>query len=191
MRATVASALVCVVALLAGCASANRPYPHCCYQGATTVARLGDLKITLRDGRAVDFKSVFAGFAPRDGLIHPALPFDEVLSVEFIYQSLIPLLPIYDANNDGRLELPEVVVLYVREAALATGADVAHLGLPPGIWALDTANADIGAMVRWVAMNRGAMTPQGQQIFTDLERLGLDLRQRGSENDGDQEIFVL
>ena len=25
---------------------------------------------------------------------------------------------------------------------------------------------------------------------TDLERLGLDLRQRGSENDGDQEIFV-
>ena len=74
--------------------------------------------------------------------------------------------------------------------ALATGADVAHLGLPPGIWALDTANADIGAMVRWVAMNRGAMTPQGQQIFTDLERLGLDLRQRGSENDGDQEVFI-
>lgn len=181
MRTMLAVSSVLCIALLAGCGSATRPHASCCYDGKTTVARLGDVPVTLRDGRQISFEEAFPGFAPHDGAFNRSLPFEEALGHDIIYQSLVPLVPLYDANGDGRLEEPEVVVMYAREAALGSGIEVAHLGAPPGIWALDTANADVGALVRWVEARRGSMSPQAQQIFTDLERLGLDIRTRGSD----------
>ena len=94
-------------------------------------------------------------------------------------------LEAYDANQDGRLEKPEMLVLYAREAARASGTPVQHFGAGSPIRAISAPNADIGGLVRWVQERRANMSAQGQAVFRDLERLGLDLRTRGSEG-GDE-----
>ena len=181
MRAVIHHIVLLSAALLSAC-SATQPIRNCCYEGPTEVTRLEQLPVTLADGRERPFSEVFSGFSPNDAWFQPRLPFEEALAQDIIYQSLYPLLAIYDANHNGRLEEPEVVVLYAREAARGLGIDIAHFGRAPGVWAVDTANADIGALVRWVAARRGQMNPSGRQIFVELERLGLDIRTRGSDN---------
>ena len=179
-----AAALAAVV--LTGCAVSTRPVPPCCYAGAVTTTRLGALEARGADGRRLRFEEVFPGFRPDEGLFTAALPFEEALREDIIYASLVPLLPIYDANGDGRLERPEVLVLYAREAARATGTALEHLGGDQAVWAVSAPNADVGGLVRWVQASQTRMDPEGQAIFRDLERLGQDLRLRGSEG-GDQE----
>lgn len=187
---TLPAALLLVLAL-AGCASSTTPVPPCCYAGEVETLRLAELPVTLADGRTLSFAEVFAGYAPQQGVFARALPFDEVLPEDVVFASLLPLLPLYDANGDGRLEKPEVVVLYAREAARATGVDVAHFGAGEPVWAVSAPSADIGGLVAWVEANRSRMSPQGQTIFRDLENLGRDLRVRGSEGgDGDDDAII-
>lgn len=183
MNARILPAALLAVLALTGCASSTTPVPPCCYAGPVETLRLADLPVTLAGGRTVRFTEVFPGYAPQEGLFAHALPFDEVLAEDVIFASLLPLLPLYDANGDGRLEKPEVVVLYAREAALASGVDVAHFGSPHApIWAVSAPTADIGGLIAWAKANREYMHPEGQAIFRDLEELGRHLRVRGDEN---------
>jgi hypothetical protein len=170
-----------LAALMAGCVSNTQPVPPCCYAGAVTTSRLASLQLSTDDGKRLRFAEVFPGFTPQEGLFATPLPFNEVEQHDIIYASLEPLLPIYDANGDGRLEKPEVVVLYAREAARATGTPVRHLGGETPIWAVSAPNADVGGLVSWAQQRRATMTEDGQTVFRDLERLGLDLATRGSE----------
>ena len=55
------------------------------------------------------------------------------------------------------------------------------------IWALSVPNADVGGLMNWIHARRGSMNETGRIIFEDLERLGIDIRTRGSENDDDVE----
>lgn len=183
--------LTVAASLVAGCAGSTLAVKPCCYAGAVTTARLGALPVTLASGRVVAFGEAFPGFAPQPGLLTASLPFDTVLREDVIYASLRPLLPLYDANGDGRLEKPEVVVLYAREAGLATGTDIRHFGAGPAVRAVSTANADLGGLVAWVRSRRAAMSERGRLIFDDLERLGLDLRTRGSEGGPDGARAIL
>lgn len=178
-------ALAIGAALVTGCVSNTTPVPPCCYAGAVTTARLAEVPVRTADGATRRFSEVFAGFIPEEGLFARTLPFNEVQRHDIIYASLEPLLPVYDANGDGRLEQPEVLVLYAREAARALGTPLRHFGADAPIWAISAPNADIGGLVRWVNANRGRMSAEGQAIFRDLERLGIDLRTRGSEG-GDE-----
>ena len=175
-----------LVGILTGCVSSTTPVPDCCYQGPFTTSRLGVLELSTEAGTRIGFGEAFPGFAPREALFSTALPFDEVESQDIIYASLIPLLPIYDANSNGVLERPEVIVLFVREAARATGTALRHIGGDTPIWALSAPTADVGALVDWAYARLGTMDPEGQQIFRDLKLLGQDLRTRGSENGGDR-----
>jgi len=180
MQWTPLPALAAIV--LAGCASPTTPVPPCCYQGAVVTTRLESLGVRTTDGRRLGFDEALPGYRPQQGLFSTALPFNKALGEDIIYASLQPLLPIYDANRDGRLERPEIIVLVAREAARATGTPVEHLlaGDDPA-WAVSAPNADVGGLVSWTRTERGRMTPEGQTVFRDLERLGQDLKLRGSE----------
>jgi hypothetical protein len=175
-------ASVLLLSILTGCASITTPVPPCCYRGSVTTARLAAVPVQLEDGRQRAMAEVLPGFRPGEGLFLRGLPVSEMGGHEVIYASLTPLLPLYDANRDGRLDEPEILVLYLREALLATGVPVRHLGAAPGVWALSTANADVHGLVRWVEANLHRMTPQGRQVMRDLDALGNDQRTRGSEN---------
>ena len=175
--------------LLAGCVSNTTPVPPCCYAGAVTTARLASLVLRTEDGRSVSFGEVFAGFTPEEGLFARTMPFNELLRHEIDSATLQPLLPLYDANEDGRLEQPEVIVLYALEAARATGTRIRHFGADAPIRAISASNADVGGLVRWAQARRASMTPEGQAVFREMERLGRDLRVRGSEGGHEPGIF--
>ena len=181
-----------VVLVLGGCVSATTVSPPCCYAGDTVSARLLDLQVQLEDGRLLSFAEVFVGFEPHDGVLTRSLPFTDLVPADIIYASVAPLLPLYDANGDGKLEEPEVLVLYIREAALAMQVPVAHLGESPGIWALATSNADEGGLIRWAESRRPQMTPAGRRLFADLERIGADRRSSMGDmgGNGGDALFV-
>jgi hypothetical protein len=179
--------MLAAVAALSGCGSTTTPVPPCCYQGAVAVTRLEALSVRTSDGQQMRFAEAFPGFTPQSGLFTRPLPFEEARGEDIIYASLEPLLPIYDANGDGRLERPEILVLYAREAARGTGTPVAaFLAGGTEAWAVAAPNADVGGLVTWTRARQSRMSPEAQAIFRDLERLGLDLHTRGSEGGGDE-----
>lgn len=188
-RFRIAPIAASIALLTTACVSNTTPVPPCCYAGAVTTTRLADLPARTEDGRTRRFDEIFPGFTPEEGLFARTLPFNEVLRHDIVHATLEPLLPLYDANGDGRLEQPEVLVLYAREAARATGTRVRHFGADTPIWAISAPNADIGGLVRWAQATRARMSAEGQAIFRDLERLGRDLRIRGGEGGDDTAAF--
>jgi hypothetical protein len=171
-----------VAATLSGCVSNTTPVTPCCYQGAVTTATFSSLDLRTEDGKRMRLLDALAGFTAEQGLLASTLPFDEVEGQDFTFASLAPLMTIYDANHDGMLERPEIVVLYAREAMLASGTAVRHLGAETPIWAISASNADVGGLVNWVRAHRDTMNPNGRVIFRDLQRLGLELRYRPNED---------
>ena len=171
-----------MAATLSGCVSNTTAVPPCCYQGAVTTAPLSTLQLRTEDGKDMRLIDALAGFTVEQGLLASPLPFDEVESQDFTFASLAPLMAVYDANGDGMLERPEIVVLYAREAILASGTAVRHLGADTPIWALSASNADVGGLVNWVHAHRDTMNSNGRVIFSDLQRLGLELRYRPNED---------
>ena len=170
---------------LTGCVSNTTLVPPCCYEGAVTIARLGDLDVRSEDGERMKVVDALPGFTPDERLFTAAMPFEEVERMDVIYASLIPLFTIYDANNNTVLERPELIVLHTLEAMRATGTAVRHLGGDTPIGALAAPNADIGGLMNWVHARLDSMNEEGQMIFRDLELLGRDLQTRGKDNGDD------
>jgi hypothetical protein len=179
------------LATLAGCASNTTPVPPCCYQGDVTTARFEALEFTREDGERTKLVDAMPGFKPQVGLFSAALPFEQVDRADMYFTSLQPLLDIYDSNRDGMLERPEVIVLYISEALLGTDTPIRHLGGDTPIGALSAPNADVGGLVQWAESRRSTMNSKGQRVFSDLERLGLDLRNRGGDEAEDNMIIKL
>jgi len=180
---------ILAVAALAGCASNTTPVPPCCYQGEVTTARFEALELTTENGERMKLVDAMPGFKPQVGLFAAALPFEQVDRADMYFTSLEPLLDIYDSNRDGMLERPEVIVLYASEALLGTGTALRHLGGDTPIGAISAPNADVGGMVQWAESRRSTMNSIGQQVFSDLERLGLDLRNRGGDEAEDNVVI--
>jgi hypothetical protein len=165
-----------LTAWLAGCAGTTAVVPPCCYVGEVTLARLEQVDVVLHDGSRIPVPQALPGYTPEPGLITRPLPFDHADIALVVYQTLRPVLPLYDANRDGFLEGPELTVLYLREAALGLGHDVDHLAVDGRrVRALQTATADIGGLMRFVAANQSRMKPEQRAVFRDLPRLGRDL----------------
>jgi hypothetical protein len=124
---------------------------------------------------------VFTGFEPQTGFATDSLPFPKVAVSDVIYEAAKPVAEYYDskANNNGYLEGPELLVLYIRESAIGLGHAVDHIGVNPPVHALATSNADTGGMMIFVKKNKSGMTENAQAIFRDIERIGLDWRSRG------------
>jgi hypothetical protein len=176
---------------LSACGTTTEPLAPCCYVGEVTLARASDVYLELEDGRKTSFSRAFPGFEPQSGMFTTAFPFRTVAISDVLYAALLPVLPQYDANGDGRIQSPELTVLYIREAALGLGHGVRYVGVNPRVDALVLSKSETGALVRYVNDNRHRMTPAAQTVFRELDLVGLDLRQKGSENDGpEKKIYI-
>ena len=116
---------------LTACAGTYEPSQPCCYTGDLELARVSDVYLALENGQRLSFDQAFPGYAPETGLFQSAFPFIELDIAQVTYASLLPVLPQYDANGDGRIQAPELTVLYVREAALGMRHNVHHVGTNP------------------------------------------------------------
>ena len=93
----------------------------------------------------------------------------------------------YDANKNKLIEEPEVAVLYLREGALGMGHDVDHLAVDgKRVDAIMTSRSDVGGLMRYLDARMDTLTPEAQAVFRDMERVGLDIIQRGSEGPDSQ-----
>lgn len=173
--------------LLAACASTTDLVADCCYDGEAALTRIEDVRLVMTDGRKAAFGEIYAGFSPQSGLFTKPFPFREVDISQVTYQALVPVLPLYDANGDDRLQEPELTVLYVREGAIGMGHDVDHLEVAgERADAITVARADVGGLMTFLSRRLDSLDEESQRIFRDLDRVGLDIRQRGSEGpDGD------
>lgn len=142
---------------------------------------MADIYLAKAGGDRVPFMEIFAGFEPQSGFATTPLPFPKADVAAIVYASGAAAAAEYDgnANNNGFLEEPELLVLYIRESALGLGHSVDHIGVNPRIDALATAKADTGGLMEFVKKNKSKMSKEAQAIFADLERLGLDWRSRG------------
>jgi hypothetical protein len=169
---------------LSSCASTMEPIEPCCYKGEFELAHVRDLNLALSDGDMVSFSQAFPGYQPQSGIFTTAFPFNKVAISQVTYGALRPVLPQYDSNGNGHLQEPELTVLYIREAALGLGMNVDHVATVKRADALVLSAGETGGLVRYVNDNLHRMTPEAQRIFKELKMVGLDLRNKGSENNG-------
>ncbi len=169
------------IVLLAGCGSTTEIRPSPTYVGEYASASLKDIYLAVPGGKRLTFLEVFKGFEPQTGFLTTSLPFPRLAVANIIYAAAIPVATYYDtnANNNGYLEGPELLVLYIRESAIGLGHSVDYLGVNPRFNALATSPADSGALMEFVKHYKAGMTESAQKIFEDFERLGQDWRTRG------------
>ncbi len=176
---------------LASCASTTEPISPCCYTGNLALAHVEDVKLALADGNKVGFPQAFPGYQSQSGPFTTAFPFRKVEIAQVTHGALRPVLPQYDANENGNLEEPELTVLYIREAAIGLGLNVDHVATTDRTDALVLSAGETGGLVRYVNANMDRMAPAARDIFKKLELIGLEQRSKGSENDGRMnKIFV-
>jgi hypothetical protein len=172
--------------LLAACGSTTTIERPSTYVGDITPAHLQDVYLAVPGDKRLAFRDVFKGFEPQTGFLTDPLPFRKIAVADIIYEAAQPVAAYYDANanNNGYLEGPELLVLYIRESAIGLGHSVDYVGVNPRFNALATSAADTGGLMVFVKQNKAAMTDQAQRIFQDLEQMGLDRRNRGGGGSG-------
>ncbi len=172
--------------LLAGCGSTTEIERPSTYVGDITPAHLEDVYLVIPGDKRLAFRDVFKGFEPQTGFLTSPLPFRKVAVADVIYEAAKPVAAYYDtnANNNGYLEGPELLVLYIRESAIGLEHSVDYLGVNPRFNALATSAADTGGLMAFVKQNKATMTDRAQQVFRDLEQIGLDRRNRGGGGSG-------
>ena len=172
--------------LLAGCGSTTEIERPSTYVGDITPAHLEDVYLAVPGGKRLTFRDVFKGFEPQTGFMTNPLPFRKVAVTDVIDEAASPVAAYYDsnANNNGYLEGPELLVLYIRESAIGLGHSVDYLGVNPRFNALATSAADTGGLMVFVKQNKATLTDHAQQVFQDFEQIGLDRRNRGGGGSG-------
>lgn len=174
------SATVLTGLQVAGCGSSTEIERPPTYVGEMTSANLEDVYLATGGGKRLTFEEVFVGFEPQTGFLTDSLPFPKMDIAEITYEAAQPVAAYYDdnANNNGWLEGPELLVLYIREGAIGLGHPVDYVGVNPRLNALATSPAETGALVEFVKKNKTRMTEDAQRIFRDIEQLGVDNRNR-------------
>jgi len=180
------SVIAAGILLLIGCGSTTTIERPSTYVGDITPAKLEDVYLAMPGDKRLMFVDVFKGFEPQTGFMTTSLPFRKVAVADIVYEAAKPVAEYYDANanNNGYLEGPELLVLYIREAAIGLGHPVDYLGVNPRFDALATSAADTGGLLEFVKHNKASMSEKSQQIFRDIEQLGLDRRNRGGGGSG-------
>ena len=154
----------------------------CCYVGDLTRTSLDELTIELENGDRASFLEIFSGYQPSGGFFHETLPVRDIDIGWVTRPKLAAVLPEYDANNDGLVQQPELLVLYVLEGARGLGFDAVRLDRGGRVQAIQIPSSDIGGLMSFVKNHKQGMSQDAQQIWYDLEYLGLQWRSRGSEN---------
>ena len=182
IRASTASLPGLAMLLLGACVGSTSLVKNCCYQGNAALVHLDKVQFVAPDGAVATLSDIYPGFEIQDRFATNSFPFRKVRYAEISYDSLAVLMPLYDANKNGLLEEPELTVLYIREGALGMGHKVDHLAVDGNrVDAITTSRADEGGLMIYLDARKDGLTPEVQAEFRDLERVGLDLVQRGSE----------
>ncbi len=174
--------LVAISLSLAGCGGSTSLIRYCCYEGDAALTHLDRVQFVAPDGTTSSFNDIYPDYAPQDSFATKSFPFRKVQYSLVTYDALAVILPLYDANRNGLLEEPEVAVLYLREGALGMGHKVDHLAVDgKRVDAIMTSRSDVGGLMRYLDARMDSLTPEVQAQFRDMERVGLDIIQRGSE----------
>lgn len=173
-------------ALVSACGTSSEISRPSTYVGTIVPAYMNELYLAETDGKQLGFEEAFEGFQPQTGLLTDGLPFPKVGVADIVYEAARPVAEYYDskANNNGYLEGPELLVLYIREAAIGLGQPVEYIGVNPRVDALATSNSDIGGLMRFVDSHKSEMNEKARALFRDIELLGLDWRNRGRSGKG-------
>jgi len=174
------------VLLLIGCGSTTTIERPSTYVGDIASANLQDVYLAMPGDKRLTFADVFKGFDPQTGFLTTSLPFRRVAVADIVYEAAKPVAEYYDANanNNGYLEGPELLVLYIREGAIGLGHAVDYVGVNPRFDALATSAADTGGLLEFIKKNKANMSEKSRQMFNDIEQLGLDQRTRGKGGSG-------
>lgn len=174
--------LVLTSLLLGGCGASTALIKDCCYIGDAALVHLDSVQFVAADGTSSAFAEIYPGYTPQDSFATKSFPFRKLDYGLITYDALAVILPLYDANKNRFLEEPEVAVLYLREGALGMGHDVDHLAVDgKRVDAIMTSRSDVGGLMGYLDARMDTLTPEAQAIFRDMERVGLDIIQRGSE----------
>jgi hypothetical protein len=181
-RYGLAPLLISAALILSACGASTALIKDCCYIGDAALVHLDRVQFVAADGTVSTFDDIYPGYTPQDSFATKSFPFRRVAYSLITYEALAVILPLYDANKNGYLEEPEVAVLYLREGALGMGHDVEHLAIDgKRVDAIMTSRSDVGGLMRYLDARMDALTPEVQAVFRDMERVGLDIIQRGSE----------
>jgi hypothetical protein len=174
--------LLAATLILSACAGSNALIKNCCYDGEVALVHINRVQFVAPDGTVSAFDDIYPGYKPQDSFATKSFPIRKVQYALVTYDALVVIFPLYDANKNGYLEEPETTVLYLREGALGMGHKVDHLAVDgKRVNAITTSRADVGGLMLYLDARENSLTPEVQAEFRDLERVGLDYIQRGSE----------
>ena len=182
MRAAAVVVTMAVAVLVAACGGSTALIRDCCYEGDAVLVHLDRVQFVASDGTVSDFDGIYPGFARQETFATTSFPFRKARYSLITYDSLAVILPLYDANRNGLIEEPEIVVLYLREGALGMGHEVDHLAVDgKRVDAIMTSRSDVGGLMNYLDARMDDLSAEAQAVFRDMERVGLDFIQRGSE----------
>ncbi len=174
--------LAATTLLLGGCVGSTTLIKDCCYEGDAVLVYLDKVAFVAPDGSTSTFADIYPGFASQDSVLTKSFPFRKTQISLITYDSLAVVLPLYDANKNGFMEEPEITVLYLREGALGMGHKVDHLTVDgKRVDAIMTSRSDVGGLMNYLDAREDSLSEEVQAVFRDMERVGLDIIQRGSE----------
>ena len=178
--------VVIAAALVSACGTSSEIQRPSTYVGDIASARMSALYLAESGGKQLRFDEVFEAFEPQSGMLTDSLPFPKVAVADIVYSAAKPVAEYYDseANDNGYLEGPELLVLYIRESAIGLGYPVEYVGINPRVDALATSSGDVGGLMAFVKGNASRMRDETQAVFRDLEQMGLDWRNRGRSGRG-------
>jgi hypothetical protein len=174
--------IISALLILGACVNSRSLIKNCCYEGDAVLVYLNRVQFVAPDGTTSTFNDIYPGYTPQNSFLTKSFPFPKVQYALVTYDSLAVIFPLYDANKNGVLEEPETTVLYLREGALGMGHKVDHLAVDgKRVNAITTSRSDVGGLMLYLDARMDTLTPEVQAEFRDLERVGLDYIQRGSE----------
>jgi hypothetical protein len=174
--------LIAAATFLGACVGSNSLIKNCCYEGEVALVYLNRVEFVAPDGTVSAFEDIYPGYKAQDSFATKSFPFMKVQYALVTYDALAVIFPLYDANKNGYLEEPETTVLYLREGAIGMGHKVDHLAVDgKRVDAITTSRSDVGGLMLYLDAREDSLTPEIQAEFRDLERVGLDYIQRGSE----------
>lgn len=174
--------LIPAAIFLGACGGSTSLIKDCCYEGDAVLVHLEKVEFVAPDGTVSRFDKIYPGFTRQESFATKSFPFRKARYSLITYDSLAVILPLYDANKNGLIEEPEIVVLYLREGALGMGHQVDHLAVDgKRVDAIMTSRSDVGGLMNYLDGRMDDLSTEAQAEFRDLERVGLDFIQRGSE----------
>ncbi|MEM7250619.1 MAG: hypothetical protein AAF493_04315 [Pseudomonadota bacterium] len=145
--------------------------PLCCYTGDYTMAYLKDIRFSTGGGE-LTVEDALPGLAAREGMVGADLPTESITIARIINRDAEEQIRGYDANDDGLLDEPEAVVMYLVELAKGMGSSVSGLTKDgEDVRALRVSVAERSGIAAFAQAHKTKLTDAAQAIFDAVEEL--------------------